>query len=66
VASTLLGPPALREQTKGVAYTGVNIEDLRLLPIPIPPIEEQQEIVRRVEALFRLSEHCPSSLKTEH
>jgi type I restriction enzyme, S subunit len=38
--------------TKGVAYTGVNIEDLRRLPLPIPPIPEQREIVRRVEALF--------------
>jgi ABC-type multidrug transport system ATPase subunit len=38
--------------TKGVAYTGVNIEDLRRLPLPIPPIPERREIVRRVEALF--------------
>ncbi|MBN2445664.1 MAG: restriction endonuclease subunit S [Phycisphaerae bacterium] len=31
---------------KGVAYTGVNIEDLRKLPLPVPPIAEQREIVR--------------------
>lgn len=37
---------------KGVAYIGINIEDLRILPIGIPPMEEQQEIVRRVETLF--------------
>jgi len=42
----------LSEQTKGVAYTGVNIRDLKLLPLPIPPREEQQEIIRRVEILL--------------
>jgi type I restriction enzyme, S subunit len=40
---------------KGVAYTGVNIEDLRRLPLPLPPVPEQREIVRRVEALFDLT-----------
>ncbi|MFZ1576202.1 MAG: restriction endonuclease subunit S [Chromatiaceae bacterium] len=37
---------------KGVAYVGINIEDLRNLPVGIPSLEEQQEIVRRVETLF--------------
>lgn len=38
---------------KGVAYTGVNIEDLRKLPLPIPPIAEQREIVRVVSHLLK-------------
>jgi len=42
----------LSEVTKGVAYTGINIRDLKRLPIPLPPLAEQHEIVRRVEALF--------------
>jgi type I restriction enzyme, S subunit len=37
---------------KGVAYTGVNIEDLRMLPLPVPPLAEQREIVRRAETLL--------------
>jgi len=37
---------------KGVAYTGINIEDLRTLPVELPKLEEQTEIVRRVESLF--------------
>lgn len=37
---------------KGVAYIGINIEDLRNLPIGIPHMDEQKEIVRRVQALF--------------
>ncbi len=42
----------LSEVAKGVAYTGINIEDLNRLPLPVPPLLEQQEIVRRVEDLF--------------
>ena len=42
----------LRGVEKGVAYTGINIEDLRTLPLEFPSLEEQAEIVRRVEALF--------------
>lgn len=41
---------------KGVAYTGINIEDLRTLPVSLPPLPEQNEIVRRVEALFALAD----------
>jgi type I restriction enzyme S subunit len=37
---------------KGVAYIGVNIEDLRKLPVRLPPMDEQLEIVRRVQGLF--------------
>jgi type I restriction enzyme S subunit len=37
---------------KGVAYVGINIEDLRNLPIKIPSLPEQAEIIRRVEKLF--------------
>jgi type I restriction enzyme S subunit len=42
----------LNRMEKGVAYTGVNLEDLRKLPIDVPSIEEQREIVRRVSATF--------------
>lgn len=41
---------------KGVAYTGINIEDLRALPVACPPIDEQREAVRRVESLFALAD----------
>jgi type I restriction enzyme S subunit len=41
---------------KGVAYTGINIEDLRLLPVALPSLPEQEEIVRRVENLFELAD----------
>jgi type I restriction enzyme S subunit len=37
---------------KGVAYTGINIEDLRKLPVEFPWLDEQREIIRRIEVAF--------------
>jgi len=34
---------------RGVAVKGVNIGDLRTMPIPVPPLEEQRRIVAEVE-----------------
>lgn len=49
---------------KGVAYTGINIEDLRELPVRLPDPAEQAEIVRRVEALFALADRIEARLAT--
>lgn len=46
----------LTGELKGVALQGVNVEDFRRLPLPIPPNQEQKEIARRVEALFKLAD----------
>ena len=35
---------------KGVAVRGVNVGDVRVLQVGVPPIEEQKEIVHRVDA----------------
>lgn len=50
--------------TKGVAYTGINIEDLRTLPLKLPLKEEQLEIVRRVETLFAFADRLEARLQT--
>ena len=42
----------LTGETKGVALRGVNVEDFRRLPIPLPSISEQHEIVKEVERCF--------------
>lgn len=39
----------LTGETRGVALRGVNVEDFRRLPIPIPPPAEQLRIVSEVE-----------------
>jgi type I restriction enzyme S subunit len=46
----------MRRALKGVAVRGINIGDVRALQIPIPPKKEQHEIVRRIDALFRLAD----------
>ena len=52
----------LTKVEKGVAYTGVNLEDLRNLPIAIPKHNEQKEIVRRVESLFAFADRLEARL----
>jgi type I restriction enzyme, S subunit len=41
---------------KGVAYTGINIAELKLLPVAIPSLAEQAEIIRRVDARFAVAD----------
>ena len=36
---------------KGLAYVGINIEDLRLLPVSAPKLDRQLEVVRHLDAL---------------
>lgn len=48
---------------RGVAVKGVNIGDLRPAPIPLPPLEEQTEIVRLVEQHFALADTLEKHLK---
>lgn len=40
----------------GVARPRLNLGEIRAIAIPLPPLAEQQEIVRRVEALFQLAD----------
>jgi len=51
-----------------VARKTLNLDQLKTLPIAVPPIEEQQEIVRRVESLFAKADQIEASyqkLKTK-
>jgi type I restriction enzyme S subunit len=61
-------PTQLRMQKalKGVAVRGINIGDVRALPIPIPPDSEQREIVRRGFDRGRLYvERAPGAHRSE-
>ncbi len=42
----------MQSAVKGVAVRGLNIGDVRPLQIPLPPLAEQREIVRRLESAF--------------
>jgi type I restriction enzyme S subunit len=55
----LRSPPTqqrMQRAPKGVAVRGINIGDVRALQLPVPPIAEQDEIVRRIETLFHLAD----------
>jgi type I restriction enzyme, S subunit len=46
-------PLFLKEVNHGATRDGINTKELLSLPIPLPPLAEQQEIVQRVEKLFK-------------
>lgn len=64
IASNLL-QNWLNERTRGVAYTGINIETLRLLPLPLPPLNEQIEITNEVNRRLRAAEDLTRTLRLQ-
>jgi len=57
----------LNAEKKGVALQGVNVEDFRRLPVPIPPLEEQHEIMWRADQLLTLADELQRRVGTaEH
>src|SRR5262249_38083266 len=46
----------------GSAQARINIGDLRRFPFPLAPAQEQEEIVRRVGALFKLADRSEEKL----
>lgn len=52
-----------RRVARGVAVKGVNIGDLREMPIPLPPIEEQRRIVAEVEARLSVIDAMRASIE---
>lgn len=54
----------LREGTQSVNLANINKTTLSLLPIPLPPAEEQTEIVHRVETLFAHADKLEQQLQT--
>jgi type I restriction enzyme S subunit len=49
---------------RGGAQPALNGEKVRALTLPLPPLEEQREIVRRIEGLFRLAEAVEARLSS--
>lgn len=50
-------------RTDGVGQSNINATVLSTFPIPLPPIEEQNEIVRRVNKLFALADSLEAKYK---
>ena len=62
-ASPVGGLAQLTESQRGVTKAGLTLGDIRSIKISVPPIEEQQEIVRRVEALFAKADRIEAQYK---
>jgi type I restriction enzyme, S subunit len=45
-----------RDRVSGSGTPDLHLVEIRDFRIPLPPLEEQHEIVRRVEALFKLAD----------
>ncbi len=59
LAMWLKAPPAqgwMKRRYFGMDMPRINVEDARAVPVGLPPVPEQQEIVRRVDALFALAD----------
>jgi len=48
---------------RGVTKAGLGLDDIRNVWIPFPPLAEQHEIVRRVEALFKIADQIEKRYK---
>jgi type I restriction enzyme, S subunit len=46
----------MKGESREVARPTLNLEQLKTIPIPLAPIEEQKEIVRKVEELFHFAD----------
>lgn len=46
----------LHSHYRGIDMPGLNLADVRRVPIPLPTVDEQAEIVRRVESLVGLAD----------
>lgn len=44
----------INDQLRGIAYKGLNLGDLRLFPLPIPPLAEQLRIVQKLDSIMQL------------
>ncbi|NOD62716.1 restriction endonuclease subunit S [Ruegeria sp. HKCCD6109] len=57
----------LHSKYRGIDMPGLNLRDVRQLPVPLAPVEVQREIVRRIETAFakidRLAAEAEKALK---
>ena len=57
-----LGQRLLVGKVRGVAQKGINLADVRRLPVALPPYAEQTEIVHRVEKLLAFAEQLEAKV----
>ncbi len=50
------GQAQFQKLQRGATKVGLGLDDIKSVPVPFPPLEEQYEIVRRLEALFTMAD----------
>jgi type I restriction enzyme, S subunit len=58
------GRAELVTRAYGAGKPGLNLDNIRSLPIPLPPIAEQQRIIAKVNELMLLCEQLEAQLTT--
>lgn len=56
IVSPIHGRRKLVEDAYGAGKPGLNLDNIREMPVALPPLEEQKEIVHRVEGFFTLAD----------
>lgn len=64
LASPNGGQQQFQELQRGATKVGLGLDDIRSIWIARPPLEEQTEIVRRIEALFKLADTIEKRVAT--
>ena len=54
----------MKSRYVGLSMPRINVKDARRIPIAVPPLAEQHEIVRRVDALFKLADDVECRMTT--
>ena len=63
VLASEIGQKQFKELQRGMTKAGLGLDDIRSVRIPFPPLEEQHEIVRCVEALFKIADQIEERYK---
>ena len=61
--SSTTGQSLLDSITSATAIGKFNKTDFKKLPIPIPPLAEQQRIVQKIEELFHVLDNIQNALE---
>ena len=67
LAAYLESPYAQRwmtDQYVGLAMPRINVADARAIPVPVPPVDEQAEIVQRVDVLLDVAGSVARRIET--
>jgi type I restriction enzyme S subunit len=57
------GQKQFQNLQRGATKVGLGLDDIKSIAVPFPPIEEQQEIASRIDALFKLADNIEKRVR---